>query len=200
MAIKDIRRNAGKDRAGTQCTEEHQWTQGWRRSRQVARPASRGKIFKPSLRGLHYLHSVSIHKYRGAMRLRREVRLEKNIQEVMLGRASQEVMPGKASGEVRPTSSGSDARWREEEQNIRRSEPESIVGRNAAFGRRPLSGQPSTVLRPPSRAVGERMTVNGKHPSLASYYPYTVPSIRKVFGSLAIQCFSCGKFMYFQGL
>ncbi|RLL86575.1 hypothetical protein Y697_06025 [Mesotoga sp. BH458_6_3_2_1] len=51
MPIKDIRRNAGKDRAGTQCTEEHQWTQGWRRSRQVARPASRGKIFKPSLRG-----------------------------------------------------------------------------------------------------------------------------------------------------
>ncbi|MDD4826522.1 MULTISPECIES: hypothetical protein [unclassified Mesotoga] len=34
------------------------------------------------------------------MRLRREVRLEKNIQEVMLGRASQEVMPGETPGEV----------------------------------------------------------------------------------------------------
>jgi len=36
-------RKAGKDRAGTQCTEKHQWTQGWLRSCQVAMPASRGK-------------------------------------------------------------------------------------------------------------------------------------------------------------
>ncbi|RLL85945.1 hypothetical protein Y697_14040 [Mesotoga sp. BH458_6_3_2_1] len=51
-------RKAGKDRAGTQCTENHQWTQGrevhpgtqgWRRSCQDARPASRGKTFSASL-------------------------------------------------------------------------------------------------------------------------------------------------------
>jgi len=35
-------RKAGEDRAGTQCTENHQWTQGWRRSCQDAWPASRG--------------------------------------------------------------------------------------------------------------------------------------------------------------
>jgi hypothetical protein len=49
-------------------------------------------------------------------------------------------MPGRKSGEVRPTSSGSDARWREEEQNIRRSAPESIGVRNARFaGKIPLN-------------------------------------------------------------
>jgi hypothetical protein len=33
---------------GTHCTEEHQWTQGWRRSRQVAMLPSAGGDFEAS--------------------------------------------------------------------------------------------------------------------------------------------------------
>ena len=39
MPLQNIGRKAGKDRAGTQCTEKHQWTQGWLRSCQDARLA-----------------------------------------------------------------------------------------------------------------------------------------------------------------
>ena len=85
-------RNALRSISGRKAGEDHARSQGPLRGERSSNP--------PFGDRLHYLHSVSIHKYRGAMRLRREVRLEKNIQEVMLGRASQEVMPGETPGEV----------------------------------------------------------------------------------------------------
>ncbi len=44
--IRDSTQGA-EDHRRTQGTENHQWTQGWRRPRQVAMPASRGRLSKP---------------------------------------------------------------------------------------------------------------------------------------------------------
>ena len=80
----------------TLCTEEHQWTQGWRRTRQDAMPASRGRIFNASLLSQASQASPGQSRlWRGQFRLRRTKRAAwiRNAEGCRLGKALQEVMP-----------------------------------------------------------------------------------------------------------